>query len=101
MTDIIIVEDNSELGTLICDLLSREGFTVELVENGEKAILRFKEEDYKLMLLDVMLPGLDGFETLRLLRKEQNIPVIMMSAKPIYTSVKKAPWAAISSCTHA
>lgn len=81
MTDIIIVEDNSELGTLIRDLLSREGYSVELVENGEKAILRLKEEDYKLMLLDVMLPGLDGFETLRLLRKEQNIPVIMMSAK--------------------
>ena len=45
------------------------------------AILRLKEEDYKLMLLDVMLPGLDGFETLRLLRKEQDIPVLMMSAK--------------------
>ena len=81
MTDILIVEDNSELGALIRDLLSREGFTVELLENGEMAILRLKEEDYKLMLLDVMLPGLDGFETLRLLRKEQDIPVIMMSAK--------------------
>ena len=81
MTDILIVEDNSELGTLIRDLLSREGYSVELLENGERAILRLKEEDYKLMLLDVMLPGLDGFETLRLLRKEQDIPVIMMSAK--------------------
>lgn len=81
MTDILIVEDNSELGTLIRDLLSREGYSVELLENGEMAILRLKEEDYKLMLLDVMLPGLDGFETLRLLRKEQDIPVLMMSAK--------------------
>ena len=81
MTDILIVEDNSELGTLIRDLLSREGYSVELLENGEMAILRLKEEDYKLMLLDVMLPGLDGFETLRLLRKEQDIPVLIMSAK--------------------
>ena len=81
MTDILIVEDNNELGTLIRDLLSREGYSVELLENGEMAILRLKEEDYKLMLLDVMLPGLDGFETRRLLRKEQDIPVIMMSAK--------------------
>jgi DNA-binding response OmpR family regulator len=81
MTDILIVEDNSELGTLIRDLLSREGYSVELLENGEMAIIRLKEEDYKLMLLDVMLPGLDGFETLRLLRKEQDIPVLMMSAK--------------------
>lgn len=81
MTDILIVEDNSELGTLIRDLLSREGYSVELLENGEMAILRLKEEDYKLMLLDVMLPGLDGIETLRLLRKEQDIPVLMMSAK--------------------
>jgi DNA-binding response OmpR family regulator len=61
MTDILIVEDNNELGTLIRDLLSREGYSVELLENGEMAILRLKEEDYKLMLLDVMLPGLDGF----------------------------------------
>ena len=61
--------------------MSREGYSVELLENGEMAILRLKEEDYKLMLLDVMLPGLDGFETLRLLRKEQDIPVLMMSAK--------------------
>ena len=81
MTDILIVEDNVELGTLIRDLLSREGYSVELLDNGERAILRLKEEDYKLMLLDVMLPGLDGFETLRLLRKEQDIPVLMMSAK--------------------
>ena len=81
MTDILIVEDNSELGTLIRDLLSREGYSVELLENGEMAILRLKEENYKLMLLDVMLPGLDGFETLRILRKEQDIPVLMMSAK--------------------
>ena len=81
MTDILIVEDNTELGTLIRDLLSHEGYSVELLENGERAILRLKEEDYKLMLLDVMLPGLDGFETLRLLRKEQDIPVLMMSAK--------------------
>ena len=81
MTDILIVEDNNELGTLIRDLLSHEGYSVEWVDSGEKAILRLKEEDYKLMLLDVMLPGLDGFETLRLLRKEQDIPVIMMSAK--------------------
>lgn len=81
MTDILIVEDNVELGTLIRDLLSREGYSVELLDSGERAILRLKEEDYKLMLLDVMLPGLDGFETLRLLRKEQDIPVLMMSAK--------------------
>lgn len=81
MTDILIVEDNVELGTLIRDLLSREGYSVELLDSGERAILRLKEEDYKLMLLDVMLPGLDGFETLRLLRKEQDLPVLMMSAK--------------------
>ena len=81
MTDILIVEDNNELGTLIRDLLKREGYSVEWTVSGEQAILRLRQEQFRLMLLDVMLPGLDGFETLRLLRKEQDMPVLMMSAK--------------------
>ena len=80
MTDILVVEDNEELGALIRDFLIRDGYTVELKTGGEQAILRLKEESFKLMLLDVMLPGFDGYETLRLIRKEQGMPVLMMSA---------------------
>ena len=81
MTDILVVEDNEELGALIRDFLIRDGYTVELKTGGEQAILRLKEESFKLMLLDVMLPGFDGYETLRILRKDMGIPVLMMSAK--------------------
>ena len=80
MTDILVVEDNEELGALIRDFLIRDGYTVDWKTSGEQAILRLKEENFRLMLLDVMLPGFDGYETLRLIRKEQGMPVLMMSA---------------------
>ncbi|MBO7452807.1 MAG: response regulator transcription factor [Clostridiales bacterium] len=81
MTDILIVEDNEELGALIRDLLIRDGYSVIWKTTGEEGLLALKEEKFRLMLLDVMLPGFDGFETLRILRKNLGLPVIMMSAK--------------------
>jgi len=81
MTDILIVEDNEELGALIRDFLVRDGFTVTWKTTGEDGLSALKENKYRLMLLDVMLPGFDGYETLRILRKDLGLPVIMMSAK--------------------
>ena len=81
MTDILIVEDNEELGALIRDFLVRDGFTVTWKTTGEDGLSALKEDKYRLMLLDVMLPGFDGYETLRILRKNLGLPVIMMSAK--------------------
>lgn len=81
MTDILIVEDNEELGALIRDFLIRDGFTVTWKTTGEDGLSALKEEKFRLMLLDVMLPGFDGYETLRILRKDLGLPVIMMSAK--------------------
>ncbi|MBO4637426.1 MAG: response regulator transcription factor [Clostridiales bacterium] len=81
MTDILVVEDNEELGTLIRDFLIRDGFSVVWKKSGEEGLLILKEESFRLLLLDIMLPGFDGFETLRLLRKELGIPVLLMSAK--------------------
>ena len=81
MTDILIVEDNEELGALIRDFLVRDGFTVTWKPTGEDGLSALKEDKYRLMLLDVMLPGFDGYETLRILRKDLGLPVIMMSAK--------------------
>ena len=81
MTDILIVEDNEELGALIRDFLVRDGFTVTWKTTGEDGLSALKEDRYRLMLLDVMLPGFDGYETLRILRKDLGLPVIMMSAK--------------------
>ena len=81
MTDILIVEDNEELGALIRDFLVRDGFTVTWKTTGEDGLSALNEDKYRLMLLDVMLPGFDGYETLRILRKDLGLPVIMMSAK--------------------
>ncbi len=81
MTDILIVEDNEELGALIRDFLKREGYSVTWKTSGEQGILALKEDKFRIMLLDVMLPGFDGFETLRIIRKDLGLPVLMMSAR--------------------
>ncbi|MBO7425633.1 MAG: response regulator transcription factor [Clostridiales bacterium] len=81
MTDILIVEDNEELGALIRDFLKREGYSVTWKTTGEQGILALKEDKFRIMLLDVMLPGFDGYETLRIIRKDMGLPVLMMSAR--------------------
>ena len=81
MTDILIVEDNEDLGALIRDFLKREGYSVTWKTSGEQGILALKEDKFRIMLLDVMLPGFDGYETLRIIRKDLGLPVLMMSAR--------------------
>lgn len=81
MTDILVIEDNKELGTLICDFLRRDGFSVDWKESAEEGLECFETAAYKMLLLDVMLPGMDGYETIQLIRKKHNIPVLMMSAR--------------------
>ena len=81
MTDILIIEDNEELGQLISDFLKKEGWTIQLADNAEDGLLLLEKESFKLLLLDVMLPGKDGFEALSEIRKSKNLPVLMMSAK--------------------
>ena len=78
MTDILIVEDNEELGALIRDFLVRDGFTVTWKTTGEDGLSALKEDKYRLMLLDVMLPGFDGYETLRF-----SFPVLSSKIKAI------------------
>jgi DNA-binding response OmpR family regulator len=81
MTDILIIEDNEELGTLISDFLRREGWSVTLSGSAEDGIELLEKETFKLLLLDIMLPGKNGFEALSEIRKTRNMPVMIMSAK--------------------
>ena len=81
MTDILIIEDNEELGKLISDFLKREGYSVEWCTTADEGIGKLKTAACKMLLLDVMLPGIDGYEALQEIRKEQKIPVLMMSAR--------------------
>lgn len=81
MTDILIVEDKKELGDLLCDFLKAEGYTVYFCENGEDAVAFFGEEEVRLIVLDIMLPNMDGFAVCRKIREKSNSPVIIVSAK--------------------
>ncbi len=81
MVDILLIEDNEELGTLLCDFLRRDGFTVFHAKTGEEGLLFCSQEKTKLVLLDIMLPGLDGFSVCGTIRENANIPIIIISAR--------------------
>lgn len=81
MKDILIIEDNEEMGTLLSDFLKYEGFETLLCEDAEKGLTALENEKFRLILLDVMLPGMNGFETCTRIRSRLNIPVLMMSAR--------------------
>lgn len=81
MTDILIIEDNAELGTLIKNFLEKEGYTAKLFTTAEEGLSFLQSDSAKLLLLDVMLPGINGFEALLEIRKSKNFPVLVMSAR--------------------
>jgi len=82
MLDIIIVEDNKEISTLLCDFLRKEsGYVVSVAESGEKAIALFEKYGAKLIILDINLPGLDGFSVCSKIRETSNAHIIIASAR--------------------
>lgn len=81
MTDILIVEDNKELSGLLCDFLRAENYTVSVAETGEKALSLYEKYGARLIVLDIMLPGMDGFAVCRKIREESNTPILIVSAK--------------------
>lgn len=81
MTDILIVEDNQELSELLCDFLRAEHYSVAVAESGERALKIYGEAGAKLVILDIMLPGMDGFAVCRKMREEGNTPILIVSAK--------------------
>lgn len=81
MVDILIVEDNKELGTLLCDFLRAENYTVTVVNSGEKALELYERYGAKLLVLDLMLPGMDGFAVCAKFREQSNLPILIVSAK--------------------
>ena len=79
--DILIVEDNKELAGLLCDFLRGENYTVSVAENGEKALSLYERYGARLIVLDIMLPGMDGFWVCKKIREESNVPILIVSAK--------------------
>jgi DNA-binding response OmpR family regulator len=81
MSKILIVEDEESIAELEKDYLELSGFEVEIENNGTDGLDRALKEDYDLLILDLMLPGTDGFEICRRVREIKNTPIIMVSAK--------------------
>lgn len=78
---ILIVDDDENIAELISLYLIKECFDTEIVFNGEDALKVFKTYQPHLILLDIMLPGMDGYDVCREIRKESNVPIVMLSAK--------------------
>lgn len=81
MTDILIIEDNVEIGGLLTDFLKADGYSVSLQENGEDGLKYYTACGAKLVILDIMLPGMDGFAVCRKIRENSNTPIIIVSAR--------------------
>lgn len=78
---ILIIEDDTYISELEKDYLEVSGYEVSIVSNGQEGMRTALEEDFSLIILDLMLPGMDGFEVCRRVRAEKDIPIIMVTAK--------------------
>ncbi len=78
---ILVVDDDSNIAELICLYLVKEGFETEKANNGKEALRQIQRFDPNLVILDVMMPEMDGYETCREIRKQGNTPVIFLTAK--------------------
>ncbi len=81
MNRILVIDDDIELCELLTDYLSAEGFEVQTVNHGEQGAQQALAEEYALVVLDVMLPGMNGFDVLRKIRSASKLPVIMLTAR--------------------
>ena len=81
MPKILVVDDDQDLAEMLGIVLNGSGFEVDLINNGDGALEIFRSSDPDLVLLDVMLPGIDGVEICRLIRKESMVPIVMLTAK--------------------
>ena len=81
MANILIIEDEIAIAELEKDYLELSGFEVTMVSEGREGLSEALSGDYQLIILDLMLPGMDGFEICRQIREEKDIPILMVSAK--------------------
>ena len=81
MLDIIIVEDNQEIAGLLCDFLRKENYSVSVASSGEQALERFEKYGARLIILDISLPGEDGFAVCAKIRETSNAHIMIASAR--------------------
>jgi DNA-binding response OmpR family regulator len=80
---VLVVEDQREISSIIIKYLENEGYDYQLAEDGLSALDTFSDDFFHLVLLDVMIPGIDGFQVLSEIRKVSNVPVIMLTAREL------------------
>lgn len=81
MEKVLVVDDEEKIRRIIRKYAEFEGYFVEEAENGEEALRLLEQQDFDVVVLDVMMPGPDGFLTCRKIRSKRNVPVIMLSAR--------------------
>lgn len=81
MPKLLVIEDEKVLRETLAYNLSSQGFTVDTAEDGIKAMEAFSSSEFDLLILDVMLPGIDGFEICRRVRQQSNVPILMLTAR--------------------
>ena len=81
MTKILIVEDEGAIADLEKDYMEMSGFDVEIENDGTSGLERALSEEFDMYILDLMLPGTDGFEICKKIREKKNTPILMVSAK--------------------
>ena len=81
MNRILIIDDDRELCALIKRSVQTENIAADFCNTGKEGLQKLKEQEYQLVILDVMMPGMDGFETLEEIRKEHSLPILMFTSK--------------------
>ena len=83
MNTVLIIDDDKELCALIKHSVLSENIEADCCNTGKEGLMKLKEKDYQLVILDVMMPGMDGFETLEEIRKESSLPILMFTSKSL------------------
>jgi DNA-binding response OmpR family regulator len=78
---VLIVDDDKELCSLLCDFLLLEGFVPSAIHDGDEAVIHCQDHSYDAIILDIMLPGLQGLDVLRQMRQYTTTPVLMLTAR--------------------
>ena len=81
MNKVLIIDDDKELCALIKRSVLSEDIEADICNTGKEGLKKLKEKEYQLVILDVMMPGMDGFETLEEIRKESSLPILMFTSK--------------------
>jgi DNA-binding response OmpR family regulator len=78
---ILMIEDDISISEMVKNYLTKDGFMVTTASDGEEAIIKYLNYDFDLILLDLMMPKLDGIETMKIIREKSSVPILIMSAK--------------------